>query len=110
MKLQGYQTGISTLDELIRAVDFLQSDLKKLMNNGLQFDDNMNFYEFSHTFSSADTSEAISHSLGKTPVGWLMSYQDKDASIYTSGTAPWTDTEFQLKCSTNGTAIKGFLF
>ena len=48
------------------------------------------------TNATPDTEDAIAHTLGSVPVGYLIVKQDKAGSIYT-GTTSWTSTNIYLR-------------
>lgn len=47
---------------------------------------------------SADAQFSVTHHLGRTPTGFLLTRIDKAGAVYDSGAA-WTDTTIYLKCS-----------
>ena len=56
----------------------------------------------------ADTEDAVSHSLGAIPTGFLVTNIDKGGVVYDSGTS-WTDTTIYLKCSVASASVTLFL-
>ena len=59
--------------------------------------------------STANTEDAITHDLGRTPVGILVALPDKAATIYSSSTA-WTSTTIYVKTTTASVAWKLLAF
>jgi hypothetical protein len=55
-----------------------------------------------------DTEFSITHTLGATPLGYIVTKINKGGVIYDSGTA-WTDTTIYLKCSAANAAVTLFL-
>ena len=53
---------------------------------------------------NANTEFTVAHTLGRIPVGYIVTYIDKGGVIYDSGTA-WTASNFYLKCSTANTKV-----
>jgi hypothetical protein len=47
---------------------------------------------------AANTEDAVPHTLGRIPLGYIVVHQDKAAVVYDSGTA-FTDTKLYLKSS-----------
>ena len=57
---------------------------------------------------NADTEFSFTHSLGRTPVGFLVMNIDKGGVVYDSGTS-WDATTIYLKCSTANVAVTLFV-
>lgn len=57
---------------------------------------------------SANTEDAIPHSLGSIPIGYIVVRINKGGVIYDSGTT-WTSSNIYLKCSTTSTLVTIFL-
>ena len=57
----------------------------------------------------ADTEEAITHGLGRAPVGFIIMNSSKGANLYDSGTT-WTDTIIYLKSDTASTTFTIWIF
>jgi len=55
-----------------------------------------------------DTEFAVTHNLGRVPVGFDVKRMDKACIVYDSGTA-WTDTQIFLKCNVITVAITLFI-
>lgn len=53
------------------------------------------------TNASADTEDAVTHSLQRVPTGFHVTHIDKGGVIYASS-RPWTATKIFLKCSAAG--------
>ena len=60
------------------------------------------------TNASANTEDAVSHSLGSEPIGFIVTNIDKGGVVYDSGTS-WTDTTIYLKCSVASANVTLFL-
>lgn len=56
---------------------------------------------------SANTEDTIAHTLGSTPIGYIVLKQDKASNVYEGGTA-WTSTNIYLKQT--GTSVATTLF
>jgi hypothetical protein len=52
-----------------------------------------------HTFGGTpDTEENIAHTLGRTPVGFVVLSRDRACHVYDSDKGNWTDVLAKLKC------------
>ena len=84
-----------------------------LFARGLEFEDNFNAQILSHTSNgSADTEDAIAHTLKRIPIGFLIFHQDKAGSLYqgpTTGTN-WTISNIYLKCDVATVTFKVMIF
>ena len=40
----------------------------------------------------------VSHGLGRSPVGFLVTWQNKAGTIYSDGRASWNSSELRLRC------------
>lgn len=58
---------------------------------------------------NANTEFSITHHLGRTPNGFIITKSDKAANIYDSGTT-WTTTTIYLKCDAANTALSLSVF
>lgn len=56
---------------------------------------------------SANTEDTVAHSLGSTPIGYIVIKQDKGSNVYEGGTA-WSSTNIYLKQT--GTSVATTLF
>jgi hypothetical protein len=84
--------------------------LANVINNGLRFTDNFDAQiQTLTTNGSADTEDAIAHTLKRVPTGFLILNRDKAGVVYDSGTA-WTTTTIYLKCNMASVAITVMVF
>lgn len=58
---------------------------------------------------NANTEFSITHHLGRTPNGFIVTKSDKAASVYDSGTT-WTTSLIYLKCDAANTALSLSVF
>lgn len=58
---------------------------------------------------NADTEFTVTHHLGRTPTGFIVTNTDKAAQVYDSGTA-WTSTSVYLKSATANCAVTVTVF
>lgn len=88
--------------DLEEALTRYSLDLERLLNHGLKFADNFNGQLKSFTSDAvANTEFAVAHTLGRTPTGRVILYQDKAGDLYqgpSTGTA-WTSTNLYFKCN-----------
>lgn len=72
--------------------------------------DNLDAVEIAFTSNGLpDTEDAIVHLLGRKPIRFIVTYKDKAADVYNSGTA-WTSTQIYLKTNVASAAIKLLVF
>lgn len=106
MKYRKSGQGIKTLEEAIHAINDISYHLDRILNGGVRIADNFEAAEVTHAFTTVDTEEAISHTLGKIPVGYLKKTSETGMVIYGTpglGTA-WTDANIYLLATLTGTA------
>lgn len=97
------------MDVLKTLQDFFNR-IVAILNRGITFTENVDCVLVSFTSNgTANTEDAVSHSLGKIPTGFIVYSLDKAAVVYTSGTA-WTSTTIYLKTSVLTTAVKIIIF
>lgn len=63
------------------------------------------------TFTTSATPNAefsVPHTLGATPIGWIIVNKDKAGDLY-KGTTVWTNSSIALKCSVASVTYKLFL-
>lgn len=97
-------------DDLLRYLNLQDENLIAIFENGIRFDENFNASEVTFTSNAvANTEDAISHTLGKVPVGFLVIGLNKGAVLYNGGT---TDTAFliHLKSTVASTTFKILVF
>jgi len=58
---------------------------------------------------SANAEFSVTHHLGRTPNGYIITKNDKACSVYDSGTT-WTTTAIYLKCDTANIALSLSVF
>ena len=95
--------------DFIQVVDNWALNLKSILDRGISLDDNIDAAAVSFTSNgSADTEDAIAHTLGKVPAHFIVSSLDKGAVVYRSGTA-FTKTTIYLKTTVASVAVKVIL-
>lgn len=86
------------------------NNLGNIFDKGVGVQDNLDIQEVSFTSNgSANTEDAVTHSLGRVPVGYVVASQDKAGSVYVSGTT-WTKTTVYVKTSGMSVALKLILY
>lgn len=104
-------------------INDVNTDLEKIfiaMSGRLRFGDGTDgevgenisgqFQQFT-TNATPNTEETIAHTLGSTPKGYIIFWQDKAGSLYqgpSTGTA-WTSSNVYLKCSVASVTFNIFL-
>lgn len=85
-------------------------DLSQILNKGIDFNDNFNCQIKTYTTNgTANTEDAVSHTLKRIPTGYLIIGRDKAGIVYNSGTT-WTTTDIYLKCSVTSMAVTIIIF
>ena len=88
--LPSSQPETAYLKELEKAVDEFSLKLEEIFNNNITFADNFKSETKSLTTNATpDTEDAVSHTLGEIPTGYIVVSKDKAAHIY-DGTTSWT--------------------
>lgn len=96
--------------DLLVLLEEMNTNLGNLLNRGLNFDDNFESKSVTYTSNgSANTEDAVAHTLGKIPEGFIVVNRDKGGILYASGTA-WTSTAIYLKCTTTSMASTVLVF
>ena len=98
MKFEGMQAGLKDLEDISRALVSLSDELKKIINNGIVWTDNLDSVKVEHTFTTVDTEEEVAITLGRVPVGFTVTSIDEKAIIYESGSTH-TQSILYLKAS-----------
>lgn len=94
--------GIKTIDDLRRFVASALDSILTQLNGKLDFGDNIRtFGPVTVTFSNTLPMK-INHGLGRTPIGFFVTYLDRAAIIYVPNQTsfPWTDTQVFLQSNT----------
>ena len=86
------------------------TEVKKIVNGGITFNDNHDAKMVTFTSSGTpDVENTVPHSLGKIPSGYLVYSRDKAATLYDGATA-WTKTDIYLKANVATTVFKIIIF
>lgn len=91
--------------KLVQDVGPLQPQFREVINGAI---DKREFIDLV-THVTPDTEFAVTHGLGRLPLGWLIIMQDKAGSVYLGATARTTEKLF-LKCSVASVAIRILVF
>lgn len=96
--------------DLFNALQDFHTVIISILNRGIKFSDNVDCVLVSFTSNGvANTEDAVSHTLGKVPTGFIVYRLDKAAVVYDSGTT-WTTTNIYLKCNVASVAYKIIVF
>lgn len=90
-------------DKLTRYLAIFGDDVLSTLNGGLDFETNFNAKIVTVTFSSTSADVAVTHGLGRAPVGYIPLTLSADMTIYT-GSSPGTSSLLYLRSSATGTA------
>lgn len=74
------------------------NDLVSLINGKIEFDSNLKTQSMSVTFSAANTDLAVSHSLGKSSVKYIVTSKSKSCDVF-NGLAANTTNKLYLQCT-----------
>lgn len=92
---------VDLVDRLIRYT----AKLGNIINKGVRAADNWDAQTISVTLATANTEQAVAHTLKRIPVGYIVLSMDKVATIY-DGTTAWTTTNVYIRSNVNATAVK----
>lgn len=96
--------------DLLLLIEDILTNLGNLLNRGLNFDDNFDGVEVSYISNAVvDTQDTVAHTLGRIPVGFIVTDINTGGVVYRTGTA-FTATNMFLKCSKAGASIKLLIF
>lgn len=76
-----------------------------ILNKGIRAADNWDAQTISATLATADTEQAVAHTLKRIPLGYIVLSMDKVATIY-DGTTAWTNTNIYIRSSADATTVK----
>ena len=98
-------------DQLFSFID--DSNIKKRgisLGNGSGWAGKLDAEFISYTTNAtANTEDAISHNLGRVPVGYIVVKNGNGGVIYNGSTA-WTNTTIYLKCTTASNPVTILIF
>jgi len=98
------------LMELMRRLEEFDRNLGAILNRGILFGDNVDCASIEFTSSAtANAENAVVHTLGKVPTGFIVYSLDKAATIY-NGTTAHSKTTIYLKSNAASTAVKAWVF
>lgn len=101
---------LSKFDDLIlRYLNDQDQSLDATLNNGLRLDENFDGVFVTYTSNGvADTEDTVAHTLGKVPVGFIVTDIDKGGVVYRSSAL--TSANLLLKCSAVSATVTIFVF
>lgn len=98
------------LKKLLQVLADWQFSVKSILDHGISFQDNVDIASITFTSSGTpDAENAVAHTLGKVPTGFLIYDLNKGAVVY-KGTTAWTKTTIYLKVNTATTVVKSWVF
>lgn len=97
-------TNLKTEDERARYVQIFLQEVLEQVNGGLEFTENIKAKILDLKFTSANTDLAITHGLGKIPIGyWIVGKSSASVNLY-DGINEWTKNLIYLRSGATGTA------
>jgi hypothetical protein len=98
------------LQDLIKALDEREENLKSILNRGVNFDDNIDVRRVTVVSNVTPGVEfSVPHLLGKIPLGYIVAGQNLAGSLY-DGTTPNTATTLYLKSNTASVSFRLIVF
>lgn len=96
--------------DLLKTINDMSRNLDAILNRGAIFPDNMDCRLISFVSSATpDAENTVAHTLGKTPIGFLVYNINKAAVVYANGTA-WTKSNIYLKVNVTSVAVNIIVF
>lgn len=96
--------------DLLAALGNWSLQFKRMLDRGLNFDDNLDVRRVTvTTHATPGTEFSVAHTLGKVPVGYIVYGQSAAGSVYDGVTAN-TKTTLYLKSDVAGAAFKIIVF
>lgn len=91
-------SNLETLDSLTQHLNIFTDDLISNVNGNLEFGENIKTSLVTINFTAANTEVAVTHTLGRVPIGYMQVGANAAASLY-AGTSANTDGIIYLKSS-----------
>lgn len=94
-------SNLDTVDDLSRYLNVSVNELTNIINGKIEFVENILSARINVNFTSANSQFSISHSLNKTPVGYIQIGSNVACNVYdgTNGVSDWSDSLIFLKCN-----------
>lgn len=89
---------ITEIESFMRFVSTVLKALGLQINGGLEFGENIKSTIVDVVFPAGQVEVAITHGLGRIPIGFLIANRSTAANIY-SGTSKWTSKIIYLRAS-----------
>lgn len=84
--------------DFVRWVSQIFDQVFTIFNRNISFTDNCKTSLVSVAFASANTQQAVTHNLGKTPVGYIIVESQGTGVVY-DGATSWTNQYMYLQCT-----------
>lgn len=62
------------------------------------------------TNATANTADAVTHTLGRTPIGYVVVRNGNGGVVYDGTVGNWSATQISLKCTTVSNAVTLYVF
>jgi len=92
---------------LIRSFDETEFKLDKILNNGIDFGDNVDG-GFVEVITNGDEQE-VQHGLGHAPIGFFIISKDGAGDVYSTRVKEWTNDSLFLKSSVPNLTVRLFV-
>lgn len=92
-------SNLNTLEEVTRYLQMFLTDISAIINGNIEIGSNLSVSLVTANFTMTNTEFAIGHTLGRVPVGYIVTKMDAATVVY-SGTTTWTDKTIFLKANT----------
>lgn len=97
-------------EELVTMLQDVMGNLAAIFDSGVSFFDNIDGAPVSFISSATpDAENAVTHHLGRIPVGFMMMYLDKPSIVYAGPTA-WTATTIYLRANIATVVVRMIVF
>lgn len=88
----------------------VMGNLAAIFDRGVNFESNIDAVSVSFTSNLVpDTQDTITHTLGRVPIGFIVTSLDRAATVYASGTA-FTSTQIFLRTNVASAAVRLIVF
>lgn len=105
-----FSSSVRLTDELLSMLNDLVSNLANLFDRGIGFTDNMDCVSINFTSNvTPGTEDAIAHTLGRVPVGFIVTSMDQAAIVYRGATS-FSATTIYLRTNTASVAVQALVF
>lgn len=80
-------SNLKTIEDVVRFIQPFITDVSETINGNIQFDQNCSVAILDVTFDTANAEKAVSHSLGRVPIGYFKIGSGAATVLYNGTTA-----------------------